>query len=63
MRSHPRSMFPGGPEFLFPAPHTTLRPISDSSLNVALRRLGFEHDEVTSHGFPAGRASIRESCP
>ena len=40
-------------EFLFPALHTTLRPISENTMNVALRRLGFEHDEMTSHGFRA----------
>ncbi|RDE05928.1 tyrosine-type recombinase/integrase [Sphingomonas aracearum] len=40
-------------EFLFPALHTTRRPISENTMNVALRRLGFEHDEMTSHGFRA----------
>lgn len=40
-------------EFLFPALHTTMRPISDNTMNVALRRLGFDHDEMTSHGFRA----------
>lgn len=40
-------------EFLFPALHTTLRPLSDNTLNVALRRLGFSRDEMTSHGFRA----------
>lgn len=40
-------------EYLFPALHTTKRPLSDNTLNVALRRLGFEHDEMTSHGFRA----------
>jgi integrase len=45
-------------EFLFPALHTTLRPISDNTLNVALRRLGFEHDEMTSHGFRAMASTL-----
>ena len=40
-------------EFLFPALHTTRRPISENTMNVALRRLGFEHDEMTSNGFRA----------
>ena len=40
-------------DFLFPSLHTTLRPISENTMNVALRRLGFEHDEMTSHGFRA----------
>ncbi|MFL9839809.1 integrase arm-type DNA-binding domain-containing protein [Sphingomonas sp. ST-64] len=45
-------------EFLFPALHTTNRPLSDNTLNVALRRLGFEHDEMTSHGFRAMASTL-----
>ena len=45
-------------EFLFPALHTTKRPLSDNTLNVALRRLGFEHDEMTSHGFRAMASTL-----
>jgi integrase len=45
-------------EFLFPALHTTLRPISENTMNVALRRLGFEHDEMTSHGFRAMASTL-----
>lgn len=45
-------------EFLFPALHTTKRPISDNTLNVALRRLGFERDEMTSHGFRAMASTL-----
>jgi integrase len=47
-----------GSEFLFPALHTTKRPLSDNTLNVALRRLGFEHDEMTSHGFRAMASTL-----
>lgn len=45
-------------EFLFPALHTIKRPLSDNTLNVALRRLGFEHDEMTSHGFRAMASTL-----
>ncbi len=45
-------------EFLFPALHTTKRPISENTMNVALRRLGFEHDEMTSHGFRAMASTL-----
>jgi integrase len=45
-------------EFLFPALHTTRRPISENTMNVALRRLGFEHDEMTSHGFRAMASTL-----
>jgi len=45
-------------DFLFPALHTTKRPISENTMNVALRRLGFEHDEMTSHGFRAMASTL-----
>lgn len=45
-------------EFLFPALHTTKRSICENTLNTALRRLGFEHDEMTSHGFRAMAKSL-----
>ncbi|MDV3459238.1 tyrosine-type recombinase/integrase [Sphingomonas sp. HF-S4] len=45
-------------EFLFPALHTTKRPISENTMNVALRRLGFQHDEMTSHGFRAMASTL-----
>ena len=45
-------------DYLFPALHTTQRPLSDNTLNVALRRLGFDHDEMTSHGFRAMASTL-----
>ena len=45
-------------EYLFPALHTTQRPLSDNTLNVALRRLGYENDEMTSHGFRAMASTL-----
>lgn len=41
----------GGGELLFPGLRSTERPISDNTLNAALRRLGFGKDEMTAHGF------------
>lgn len=40
-------------EFLFPALHTSQRPICENTLNTALRRMGYGKDEMTSHGFRA----------
>lgn len=41
-----------GPEgHVFPSVRTSLRPISDGTLNAALRRLGYGKDEATPHGF------------
>lgn len=44
--------------FLFPANKTWLKPICENTLNVALRRLGFTNDEMTSHGFRAMASTL-----
>ncbi|AYO80033.1 integrase [Sphingobium yanoikuyae] len=38
-------------DYLFPANSTYRKPICENTLNVALRRLGFTREEMTSHGF------------
>jgi integrase len=38
---------------LFPGLRSTNRPISDNTINGALRRLGYSKDEMTAHGFRA----------
>jgi integrase len=37
--------------YLFPSNRTVTRPISENTLNAALRRLGYGTDDMTSHGF------------
>lgn len=40
-----------GPDgFVFPAFHTSLRPLSENTLNQAFRRMGYARGEVTPHG-------------
>jgi integrase len=39
--------------FLFPGERTDSRPISDNTVNAALRRLGYSRKEMTGHGFRA----------
>ena len=41
----------GSGEYLFPSLRSPLRCMSDNTLNAALRRLGFDKDEMTAHGF------------
>jgi integrase len=41
----------GQGEFLFPAITSARRPMSENTLNAALRRLGYAKEEVTAHGF------------
>jgi len=48
----------GGGAFLFPGARSSSRPISDNTLNAALRRLGYAKDEVTAHGFRATASSL-----
>src|SRR5690606_11742180 len=43
----------GDGRLVFPAFHTRLRPMSENTLNTALRRMGFSKDDATSHGFRA----------
>lgn len=43
----------GNGNIFFPRIRTAERPITDNTLNAALRRLGFGKEEVTAHGFRA----------
>lgn len=48
----------GQGEFLFPATTSVRRPMSENTLNVALRRLGYTKNEVTAHGFRTTASSL-----
>jgi integrase len=39
--------------YVFPSPRTPLRPMSNNGILSALRRMGFEKDEMSGHGFRA----------
>lgn len=41
----------GHGKYLFPSIRTKDRPISENTVNAALRRLGYTKEEMTSHGF------------
>jgi integrase len=41
----------GHSRWLFPSVRSVMRPISENTLNAALRRLGYGSDEMTAHGF------------
>jgi integrase len=41
----------GGGRWLFPSVRSTSRPMSENTLNAALRRLGYSTDQMTAHGF------------
>jgi integrase len=48
-----RSLKPitGAGRYLFPSLTSTERPISENTINAALRRLGYSHDQHVGHGF------------
>ena len=48
----------GRAELVFPGLRTPKRPISENTLNAALRRMGFTQDEMTSHGFRASFSTL-----
>ncbi|MFI3905409.1 tyrosine-type recombinase/integrase [Ochrobactrum sp. S1502_03] len=48
----------GDGELVFPSIKSLKRPISENTLNGALRRLGFGADEMTSHGFRATASTL-----
>jgi integrase len=48
----------GSGKYLFPSIRSAERPITDNTLNAALRRLGFGKDEVTAHGFRATASTL-----
>lgn len=47
----------GTSKYLFPSVRSWHRPISDNTLNAALRRLGYAKEEITAHGFRAMAAT------
>ncbi len=43
----------GESEYLFPSLRSWHRPMSENTMNAALRRMGYSGDEMTAHGFRA----------
>ena len=48
----------GNRKLAFPSHHSPLRPMSENTLNAALRRMGFSKTEATAHGFRASASSL-----
>jgi integrase len=55
---HDLQVLSGGGRWLFPSVRSTSRPMSENTLNAALRRLGYSKTQMTAHGF-RGMASTR----
>jgi integrase len=48
----------GSGQYVFPSFYTMRRPMSENTLNQALRRLGYTGEEMTSHGFRAMASTL-----
>lgn len=48
----------GGQNYVFSSLHTGLRPMSENTINVALRRMGYSGSEMTAHGFRAMASTL-----
>lgn len=55
-----RELFPstGAGQFVFPGVRSTRRMLSENTINAALRRLGYDKDTMTGHGFRAMARTI-----
>lgn len=45
-------------QYVFPSIRTALRPMSENTINAALRRLGYEKDEMSGHGFHSMASTV-----
>ena len=48
----------GDGKYLFPSVRTASRPMSDNTINVALRRIGYAKEEICGHGFRAMASTL-----
>lgn len=48
----------GASRYVFPSGRSFARPMSNNAINAALRRMGFDKDEMTGHGFRAMARTI-----
>ena len=54
----------GHREFVFPGLRTSQRPMSDNTINAALRRMGYSTEDMSAHGFRAmARTLMVEHLP
>jgi len=48
----------GGSEYVFPSLLSATRPMSNNTVNTALRRLGYSKEQMTGHGFRAMASTL-----
>ncbi len=59
-----RELYPltGASRYVFPGLRTRQRPMSNMAINAALRRMGFDKDTMTGHGFRAMARTILDEA-
>jgi integrase len=55
---HDLRMITGNGAYLFPSLRSWQRPMSENTLNAALRRMGYSGEEMTAHGFRASFSTL-----
>lgn len=55
---HELKVLTGNSKYVFPSVRTDSRPMSDNTVNAALRRLGYTSEEMTGHGFRSMASTI-----
>ena len=48
----------GSGRYVFPSIRSRTRPISENTINAALRRMGYPKDQMTAHGFRTSASSL-----
>ncbi len=48
----------GSGRYVFPSVRTRAKPISDNTVNAALRRMGYSKNQMTAHGFRTSASSL-----
>lgn len=49
-------------KYVFPSVRTRERPISENTVNAALRRMGYSKEQMTAHGFRTSASSLLNEC-
>jgi integrase len=49
---------PGKGRLVFPSPFASDKPLSENTFNAALRRLGYDKDEMSAHGFRSTASTL-----
>ena len=52
----------GNSRYVFPSIRSAARPMSENTINAALRRMGYASDEMTGHGFRALASTLLNEC-